>query len=128
MTLSTKELIASAKGCGWKGKERDDGAVECKKFAIDQKTGKPYKGQYEGLVTMAWPIVWNPAENAEQDRMCLKELLRRGYDVFYGEDNEHEIAPGTKYQLDGSRKCYIETCPAEEFAAKALAHIVEGEK
>lgn len=97
--LKIKELIASAKGCGFDAAERQ-GEV----WLVDNKV---WRAQ-----------VWNPAENAEQDRMCLKALLERGYKVQYSSVNNLLL---DSYDLSAYGNSVEDS--AEEFAAKALAQV-----
>ena len=102
---SRRSLELSAKGCG-----------------VDT-----YEEVEDGLtahIENSNPFVWNPAENAEQDRMCMKAILARGYSLAYKESGGHGILLLIKG--DYGEGDFFE-CPMEEFAARALAHIVESE-
>lgn len=113
--LTIEELAASAKGCG--------------QVVFSNALTKAVHAQPD-LIRNSERVRWMPDEDAEQDRMCLDELLRRGYEVYYAPDgHSHELAPSSILMNDkgGYPKgtvCMIEQCPPSEFAAKALAKVV----
>ena len=107
MKPTLEDLRLSAEGCGHKVRRLLSplGAVQ---IIEDDPTGA-----HEMFTD------WNPPENAEQDRECLKELRKRGFSL----------------SMSANGECYatrnfvvILTCDWEDFACLALAEIVRREK
>lgn len=97
--LTTDELIASAKGCGF-----SPSLVDGKVFiAEDHMTA-----------------FWLPDADPTQNWLCVKELLRRGYCVEY---HCEQCSANHVAHNDAESETFEANCPPEEFAAKALAAI-----
>ena len=112
--LTTDELIASAKACGF------DPAVCAYSWCANGEPQVwirlPWRSELTGVYIPG--IVWQPESNESQNWLCVKELLRRGYRIVINDDISAAHGEEESIKIEG---------PPEEFAAKALATI-EGEK